>query len=216
MADMRRPRYLAVENRTDRWLVSYVDVMTVLLILFVAAAAQAVQQAPRRPPVPVKSPPRAASPTSAGLLLAKEKLQRQGVDLRLEERGLVISLPQAVLFPSGQDAIHASAVPIIAHIAGVLREMPNKVSLIGHADATPIHSKRFRNNWELSAARSMRLLELLTTRYSIAETRLMVASQGSYNPKGPNDTEDGRAANRRVEIVILSDAAVVPAQPRDE
>jgi chemotaxis protein MotB len=204
---MRRPKYLESDNRTDRWLISYVDIVTILLILFVAAAAQAVQHGAPPPEVTVNSGPPAAAPSSPALLLAKQKLQREAIDLRLEDRGLVISLPQAVLFPSGQDAINSTAIPIISHIAGVLQGMPNRVSLIGHADTTPIHSKRFRNNWELSAARSLRLLEFLTTRYSISETRLMVASQGSYSPKGRNDTENGRAANRRVEIVILSDSA---------
>ncbi len=205
---MRRPRYLESDNRTDRWLISYVDIMTILLILFVAAAAQAVQQVMPTAQAAVNTSPPATFKASPSLLAAKEKLQRQGVDLRLEERGLVISLPQAVLFASGQDTINDSALPMISQIAKVLEGMPNRVSLIGHADATPIHSKRFRNNWELSSARSLQLLDFLITRYPISETRLMVASQGSYSPKGPNDTEDGRAANRRVEIVILSD---VPA-----
>jgi chemotaxis protein MotB len=213
MADVRTPKYLQAECRSDRWLISYVDIVTILLILFVAAAAQAVQH-PAVPPAtpsvqappPVRNPP-AVAPDSPALLLARQKLQQQGIDMKLEQRGLVISLPQAALFASGQDVISPQAIPTISRIADVLRDMPNQVSLIGHADPTPIHSKRFSNNWELSAARSLRLLEFLTGRYGIAEDRLTVASQGSYNPKGPNDTEDGRAANRRVEIVILNDAA---------
>ena len=87
--------------------------------------------------------------------------------------------------------------------ADVLGKIPNNVSLVGHADAVPIHNRRFANNWELAAARGLRLLELLSSRYGIEESRLSVESFGSYDPKSSNDTPDGRASNRRVEIVIL-------------
>ena len=70
----------------------------------------------------------------------------------------------------------------------------------------PIHNRRFDNNWELSAARSLRLLELLSSRYGIAESRLSVSSYGSWSPRSTNATEEGRAENRYVEIVILDDS----------
>jgi chemotaxis protein MotB len=205
---MRQPKYLAADSgKQERWLVSYVDIVTILLILFIAVAAQGIQKASARPvPVGVTNTPPPPPLVSPVLLAAKQRLDRQGVELKLEQRGLVISLPQAVLFPSGQDAIDTRALPMVSEIADVLRDIPNKIMLVGHADATPIHSQRFRSNWELSADRSLRLLELLTVHYGIPEERLSVASQGSYSPKGSNDTEDGRAANRRVEIVILADA----------
>jgi chemotaxis protein MotB len=202
---MRNPRYVSADHqKQDRWLISYVDIVTILLILFVALAAQGIQHAAARTvPEPLKAAPQ-ANPVSANLLEARSRLQKLGVDFKMEQRGLVISLPQAVLFDSGQDAINPEALPMISKIAEVLIDLPNRINLVGHADPTPIH-KRFRNNWELSAARSLRLLEFLTGKYGISEARLSVASQGSFSPKGPNDTEDGRAANRRVEIVILND-----------
>jgi chemotaxis protein MotB len=84
------------------------------------------------------------------------------------------------------------------------------VSLVGHTDGTPIHNRHFANNWELAAARGLRLLELLSSRYGIEESRLSVASFGSYDPKSSNDTPHGRASNRRVEIVILDSYARKP------
>jgi chemotaxis protein MotB len=132
-------------------------------------------------------------------------LQQQGLDPRLEPHGLVISLPQAILFSSGGDQISPAALPIVAQIADVLREIPNKVSLVGHADAVPIHNRRFKNNWELSLARGLKLLELLKKRYGIPESRLSIAGYSSYRPRNPNDTANGRAGNRRVEIVILDE-----------
>jgi chemotaxis protein MotB len=117
----------------------------------------------------------------------------------------VISLPQRVLFASGEDRVRAEALPMVEEIVGVIRQVPNRVNVIGHADAQPIHNRRFANNWELSAARGVRLLELLSGPYGIPESRLSVSSEGTNRPLGSNETKDGRASNRRVEIVLLAE-----------
>jgi len=181
----------------ERWLVSYADVLTILLMLFVAIAAKGIQHPPPlRPP-----PPRETTPPST-LSKVKETLEASGLKPRLEARGLVISLPQAVLFGSGDDRINPAATPTIQAIAAVLARIPNRIALAGYSDAVPIHTPRFRNNWELSAARGLSLLAILSGQYGIDESRLSVASYGSWVPAGSNETEEGRAANRRVEIVI--------------
>ena len=216
----RKPKYLETGTvHRDRWMISYSDIMTILLILFISIAAQAFQQrlhaipatdsAPAEKPKPVPAPvPQEQPPAqNSNLRDAAQALRERGIDPKLEARGLVISLPQAILFASGQDEISDAARPMIWQIADVLAAMPNKVSLVGHTDAIPIHTSRFKNNFELSAARSLKLLELLSSHYGISEARLSATSFGSYNPKAPNDTEDGRAENRRVEIVILPEAA---------
>jgi chemotaxis protein MotB len=103
-------------------------------------------------------------------------------------------------------------MPTIAQIAGVLRSIPNDVRLVGHADTVPVHNRRFRSNWDLSMARSERILQLLSSRYGISESRLSIASYGPWRPAAPNDTMDGRASNRRVEIVILDESDAESAQ----
>jgi chemotaxis protein MotB len=197
----------------DRWMVSYVDVLTIMLILFVAMAAQALQSAPKPHPaapvlapaaVPEVKPPIPAS--SAAQAAIQEELEQAHLDVQLDSRGVVVSLPQALLFPPGEDRINADALRTVAAIGDVLGKIPNHVILVGHADAIPIHNRRFGNNWELAAARGLRLLELLESRYGIAESRLSVQSYGSNDPKSTNTTPDGRASNRRVEIVILDSA----------
>jgi chemotaxis protein MotB len=140
----------------------------------------------------------------------QQRLQEQGLDLRREPRGLIISLPQAVLFASGDDRINPLAFPMVSQIAAVLRDIQNKVTLVGHADAIPIHNQHFKSNWELSAARSLNLLSLLATQYGIDESRLSVQSFGSYSPRDSNETESGRAENRRVEILILNESPHEP------
>jgi len=226
-----KPKYLeaAASGHRESWLISYTDFVTVLLILFVAIAAQGLHTSqmprpPQPPPhpymaqaiAPAPIPPVEITPTEAApqppstksheaLLRANEKLQSQGLDSRMEARGLVISLPQAILFPSGEDHVMPAALPIVSQIAEVLASVPNKVALVGHADSIPIHNKRFQSNWELSAARSVNLLEVLRARYGISESRLSVQSYGSNDPKDSNDTPAGRAENRRVEILLLDE-----------
>lgn len=194
-----RPAHRRTPDPTrDRWMVSYMDILTILLIFFVAAAAQS--NLPRPVEKPVEKPPEAPR-----MIDPQQKLAALGLDLKREPRGLVISLPQTILFASGDDALSPRARSMVEEIAAVLRGIPNKVMLIGHADAVPIHNRRFRNNWELAAARSVRLLEMLGQDCGIEEARLSVASDSSFDPKDTNDTADGRARNRRVEIVILDD-----------
>jgi chemotaxis protein MotB len=203
-----RPGYLQPETVShNRWLISYTDIVTVLLILFVAVAAQGLRERPV-PAAPVPAPLKQAN---LPLQQTEQRLQQQGLDLHREPRGLVISVPQAVLFASGDDRISRSAYPLVSQIASVLRDVKNKVALVGHADAVPIHNRRFKSNWELSAARSLSLLSLLAGDYGIDESRLSIQSYGSYNPKSSNDTEDGRAENRRVEILILNEPLPEPA-----
>jgi chemotaxis protein MotB len=203
----RKPGYLNKESVSqNRWLISYTDIVTVLLILFVAVAAQSL----RDHAVHAASAAPQSSNSVPVLQQTQQKLQEQGLDLRREPRGLIISLPQAVLFASGDDRISPLAFPMVSQIAAVLRNIQNKVTLVGHADAVPIHNQRFKNNWELSAARSLSLLALLATEYGIDESRLSIQSYGSYSPKNSNETENGRAENRRVEILILDEPAHEP------
>ena len=214
----RKPNYLQTESGgvRDRWLISYTDMVTILLILFISVAAQGLKariaQVSPTPPAPVATPVRPKVDPRAALVEAERKLKPQGLDVKLEPRGLVISLQQAVLFASGQDQVNRQALPALSQIAAVIRDTNNKVALVGHADTIPIHNRRFSSNWELSAARSLSLLALLTTEYGIPESRLSIQSYGSNHPLDSNDTEAGRAANRRVEILILDDPA--PPAPR--
>jgi chemotaxis protein MotB len=132
------------------------------------------------------------------------------VQMRLEARGLIISLREAAFFASGDDAITASSLSSIGKMATVLRDLPNPVRLEGHTDSVPIHTARFRNNWELSASRSIAMLELLTTRFEVPAGRFAVAGYADTVPLASNDTEEGRAHNRRVDIVILNRSTVIP------
>jgi len=192
---IRRPS--APQSHRERWMVSYLDVVTILLVFFVAAAAKTLVS---KPSVAVPPPSILKQPAHDTLL---QRFSDARVDVRRDPRGLVASISQTVLFSPGDDRINRDALSSIDRIAQLLREIPNQIILVGHADAAPIHNAKFKNNWELSVARGMRVLELLSERYKIDERRMSVSGDGSNLPANTNETKEGRALNRRVEVVIL-------------
>jgi len=126
------------------------------------------------------------------------------VQMQLEGRGLVINLREAAFFASGDDGVAPASYPILAKIAAVIEGLPNQVRLEGHTDSVPIHTSRFRSNWELSSARAIAMLEVLATRYNVARGRMAVAGYAENAPADDNDTEEGRSHNRRVAVVLLT------------
>jgi chemotaxis protein MotB len=132
------------------------------------------------------------------------------VEINLEPRGLVVSLKQTAFFPSGADVIDPSTYPIMEKLVGALKGISNPLRIEGHTDSMPIHSSRFRSNWELSAARSIAMMELLSKRFGIDEKRLAIVGFADTSPEASNDTPEGRAKNRRVDIVILNQYAAKP------
>ena len=132
------------------------------------------------------------------------------IELRLEPRGLIVSLKEAAFFPSGGDTVDPTSFASLQKVSAVLSGLPNPVRLEGHTDSVPIHTARFRNNWELSAARSIAMLNVLTDRFQLSPERFSVAGYADTAPVASNDTNEGRARNRRVDIVILNQLAKVP------
>jgi chemotaxis protein MotB len=134
----------------------------------------------------------------------QEEIKSGKIQVHLEPRGLVVSLLQAAFFPSGEDTLDPNSFSSIAKVAAVLRDLPNPVRLEGHTDSVPIHTPRFRNNWELAVARSITMLDVLSSKFEIPAERFAVAGYGDTAPVASNDTEQGREHNRRVDIVILN------------
>ena len=117
--------------------------------------------------------------------------------------GLVVTLQQQSFFPSGDDSIYESSYPALARVATVIAELPNPVQLEGHTDSLPIHTERFRNNWELSTARATAIARLLLQHRNINPADLSAAGYAEFHPVADNTTESGRTQNRRVDIILL-------------
>jgi chemotaxis protein MotB len=135
------------------------------------------------------------------------------IEMHLEPRGLVVSLRQATFFPSGADTVDPNTYSSVEKIAQIIHDLPNSVRLEGHTDAVPIHTARFRSNWELSAARAIAMMELFSGRFEIPPQRMAIAGYADTAPLDSNDTAEGRAHNRRVDIVIVNQRVLVNEPP---
>jgi len=140
----------------------------------------------------------------------RDEIKSGKIEMRLEQRGLVISLREAAFFPSAGDTVEPGSMPSLQKVAGVLQGLSNPVRLEGHTDSVPIHTARFHNNWELSAARSIAMLGVLSGKFNIPSERFSVTGYADTKPVASNDTEEGRAHNRRVDIVVLNQRMAVP------
>jgi len=138
----------------------------------------------------------------------KQEISSGMLQVSMEPRGLVVSLRQAAFFPPGQDTIDTGTYATIQKLAEVILAVPNKVRLEGHTDAVPIHNARYRSNWERSSSRGVTMLERLSGRYQVPEQRLSVGGYAETIPIASNATPEGRAQNRRVDIVILNEDGI--------
>ena len=109
--------------------------------------------------------------------LANE-IQQGKLEVRMEPRGLVISLRQSAFFSSGTDALDESNLPIMRKLAELIATLPNFIQLEGHTDSIPIHNVRFKSNWELSCARAIAVLETFCGTFQLSRTRSAATPRG--------------------------------------
>jgi chemotaxis protein MotB len=131
------------------------------------------------------------------------EIARNEIVLRTGTDGLIISLHEIAFFDSGSAQLRAGSMPTFTHIAKILNEHAYRIRIEGHTDNLPIHNSQFTSNWELSTARATELVRLLITQYQFAPTRLAAAGYAQYHPVASNDTVEGRAQNRRVDLVVI-------------
>jgi chemotaxis protein MotB len=129
------------------------------------------------------------------------------VRIHIEPRGMIISLGEKGVFDSGSDQIKPEGRVLLDTIATSLANVGNYIRIEGHTDNVPISNSRFPSNWELSAARATGVLTYMVVKFGLPPEALAVAGYGEYRPTASNDTEEGKAHNRRVDIVVLNPAA---------
>ncbi len=179
-----------------------------------AAVATALQHSPSPPQQPSRPDRKTGDGRLTELLPSLKKLEKDlhpeiasgQLAISMESRGLVISLRQAAYFPSGEDTIDPAMYPSLRKVADAVRDMANPIRFEGHTDSIPISNSRFRSNWDLSAARSIAMLELFASNFGIATGRLAVVGYADTSPIDDNTTLEGRAKNRRVDIVVLNES----------
>jgi chemotaxis protein MotB len=135
------------------------------------------------------------------------------VRTRMEARGLVISLGEGGFFDSGSDQLKPEGRDLLDALAQRLLIAENQIRIEGHTDNVPIQTTRFPSNWELSTARATTIVSYLVRRFDFTPARLSAAGYGEFCQIDTNLTPEGRARNRRVDIVVLNSSAV-RSEPR--
>lgn len=120
------------------------------------------------------------------------------------KNGLVyVSMSDKLLFKSGSARVESKGKEALESLAEVLKNNPDIDILIeGHTDTVPIKTANFKDNWDLSVARATAIVRILADDYGVDEHRLTAAGRGEYEPKATNETPEGRAQNRRTEIIL--------------
>lgn len=139
------------------------------------------------------------------ILKAMEPLVKEGqVKVTQSVHGIAIEINASVLFASGQATLEPGSVKALRAVGGVLAQVPNDVQVEGFTDNTPINTVAFPSNWELSTARASSVVRLLAESGAPTE-HLVAVGYGEFRPVDTNITPEGRARNRRVTIMILSE-----------
>jgi chemotaxis protein MotB len=214
-----------------RWLLTYADMITLMLALFIILFAMStisrvkVQEFAKLVSAgfdnvwSVNQPPNGGTNgqqsfnASANIpaiqrelqqYVQQHKLQNQ-LQIRMDRRGLVITLlSDKSYFDSGSAELRPEAEQILDQVYHFIKKTPNLIRVEGNTDNVPISTAQFPTNWELSTARAVGVARYLVEKDGLDPTRVSAAGYGEFRPRKPNDTDDDRQQNRRVDIVLLN------------
>lgn len=134
--------------------------------------------------------------------LFADEIANENIDIESEGRFITIRIRENGSFPSGSANLTDGFLPVIGKLRSAMAEIPGKVAIEGHTDNVPISGGPFPTNWALSAGRALSLTHELLREPNLEDRRMMVVGYADTQPVAGNDTAEGRARNRRVEIVI--------------
>ena len=209
---MRNDYYSNSKDYINRWVVSYADLVTMLLALFMVlfAISQNVTkyQAKIINENDLKIPENVAMANVEQLeelktLFDENISQSDNIKFLKEGRGLVIRLNNRLLFDEGSAIIKKDALATVDEVIDTISKIDNNVIVEGHTDSTPINNAQFPSNWELSTARATNIIAYMLKSGKIKPKRLSAVGYGEYMPIADNTSNDGRLLNRRVDIIIL-------------
>ncbi|MGI6383466.1 MAG: flagellar motor protein MotB [Tissierellaceae bacterium] len=125
------------------------------------------------------------------------------VSVSMDSKGIFVEMKDAILFESGRAELKPEGIEVLKKLEGLISDFDNELVIEGHTDNVPMTSGRFPSNWELSTARAVTVVRYLSESLDIDPGRLSAVGYGEYRPIKPNDTAENRAANRRVNILII-------------
>jgi chemotaxis protein MotB len=147
-------------------------------------------------------PPELAELEKSLKSMAQDNDALKGLQVIERRNELVLRLADNIFFESGDDSLKPPAVLMLHALAPELAKRHVDIKIEGHTDDRPIHTVRFRSNWDLSTGRATAVLAKLAAE-NIEPVRLSAAGYGEFRPVAPNATEDGRKQNRRVDLVVV-------------
>lgn len=149
----------------------------------------------------------------------KPEIQTKKVRVMEDERGLVISLSGDAYFDPGSAALKPEIRPVLDKVAAIINAVPNFARIEGHTDGNPTtpgeSAERYETNWELSSARGVNVVRYLSEIMEVEPRKLSAVGFAEYRPIDDNNTPEGRAFNRRVDVVILRDQRYNATERKD-
>lgn len=140
-----------------------------------------------------------------------EQIQKHEIEIHATPEGLVVSLREIGFFNSGDATLLPEGRATLTRIAGVLNKKGFQIRVEGNTDNVPIHTGRFKSNWELSTTRATEVVALLVEQHDFDPKLISAAGYSEYRPVGSNSTEEGRKQNRRVDLVIVAHSPLTQA-----
>lgn len=213
----------------ERWLLTYADLITLLMIFFVVLYALSKVDADKFKALsntlavvfgggrrviggeegggkPVSLPGSSTTDVQGLLVEANAYLQQQNMtgsaQVASKEASVTITISEATLFAPGSADLKPQALEHLKELAAVLTSGPYRIRVEGHTDNTPIRTSQFHSNWQLSSLRAANIVEYLVNEAEVPPERIMAAGQADSEPVADNRTALGRAKNRRVAIVL--------------
>jgi chemotaxis protein MotB len=203
------------EDITAFWLITYSDMVTLLLSFFLLMYSFSVLTEERQQQLVDEL--RTVAENKVRVEHARQDLEQAAREIAAQfkkeetfventETEVTVGLSSEVTFASGDDALSPAGRAALVKVGTILAKLPNTIRIEGHTDSVPVRGGRFSSNWHLSAARAQTVVRLLIAN-GVDARRMQVVGFGDVRPRAGNDTADGRAQNRRIEIKILKKAS---------
>lgn len=221
-----KPRKKAKKENNERWLLTYSDLITLLMIFFVIMYSMSnIDKTKYEKIVQSMSSAMGGNPFFSDITeqsgTSNQHDEFEGVKEEINniisqnetkdeiivteyEKGLVISLKDGILFDSGSDILKEESYSKLSTIGEILKGSCSYARIEGHTDNVPINNNLFSSNWELSSARATTVLKFFVENGYVLPEKICSVGYGEYRPIDTNDTESGRNNNRRVDILLLN------------
>jgi chemotaxis protein MotB len=221
------------KENLERWLLTYADLITLLLAFFVmlyvfskqdtrkydamtmqlkaifSGGAGVVVEGGRTGSQSIEGASEGTSDIQIRRELEKQikaEVQENNISVITDERGIVIRIMDKAFYDTGKADLKEKARATLDKIAPVIKGLPNEIRIEGHTDNVPISTYEFKSNWELSVRRATEVVRYLVERGGISPKRISAAGYAEYRPVAENDSEENRALNRRIEIIVVKSA----------